>query len=247
MRDAQSFDRKGGGTAKSSRLSSINVGISAFAALAGVVFAGIQAFTPSSGPAPINVTVALDPAKQQGEASLSTGLDVAKTGGGIDAVNAGGKSDITVATLPQPAVQTAALDLSRNTATAALKDGSEARYTFRDLFDGRPETGLVIQAPDQEVNVLLDLGGERQVSALEYVPPASAEGMARATILDVMVLPEGQLEASGRPVMSYPLQTSAGRQTFALPAQTRGKFMWLRIAGPEGTQKVAVGDFRILQ
>lgn len=247
MRDAQSFDRKGGGTAKSSRLSSLNVGISAFAALAGVVFAGIQAFTPSSGPAPINVTVALDPAKQQGEASLSTGLDVAKTGGVTDAVNAGGKSDITVATLPPPAVQTAALDLSRNTATAALKDGSEARYVFRDLFDGRSETELVIQAPDQEVNVLLDLGGERQVSALEYVPPASAEGMARATILDVMVLPEGQLEASGRPVMSYPLQTSAGRQTFALPAHTRGKFMWLRIAGPEGAQKVAVGDFRILQ
>jgi hypothetical protein len=247
MRDAQSFDRKGGGTAKTSRLSNLNVGISAFAALAGVVFAGIQAFGPSSGPAPINVTVALDQAKQKGEAGMSSGLDVAKTGGVTDAVNSGGKSDITTATLPQPAVQTAALDLRRNTVTAALKDGSEARYQFQDLFDDKPETELVIQAPDQEVNVLLDLGGERQVSALEYAPPVLAEGMAKATILDVMVLPEGQLEASGRPVMSYPLQTSAGRQTFSLPAQTRGKYMWLRIAGPEGAQKVAVGEFRILQ
>lgn len=247
MRDAQSFDKRGGGTAKSSRLSNLNLGISAFAALAGVVFAGVQAFSPSSGPAPINVTVALDPAKQKAEAGMPSGLDVAKTGGLTDAVNSGGKSDITTATLPQPTVQTAALDLSRNTATAALKDGSEARYQFRDLFDNKPETELVIQAPDQEVNVLLDLGGERQVTALEYVPPALAEGMAKATILDVMVLPEGQLEASGRPVMSYPLQTSAGRQTFSLPAQTRGKFMWLRIAGPEGAQKVAVGDFKILQ
>lgn len=247
MRDAQSFDRKGGGTAKTSRLSSLNLGISAFAALAGVIFAGIQALGPSSGPAPINVTVALDPAKQQTEAGSSAGFDVVKTGGAIDAVNAGGKSDITTATLPQPTMQMAALDLSRNIATAALKDGSEGRYQFKDLFDGRAETELVIQAPDQEINVLLDLGGNRQVSALEYAPPSQAEGMAKATILDVMVLPEGQLEASGRPVMSYPLQTSAGRQTFSLPAQTRGKYLWLRIAGPEGAEKTAVGEFKVLQ
>src|SRR5690348_7873362 len=100
MRDAQSFDRKGGGTAKTSRLSSLNLGISAFAALAGVVFAGIQAFGPTSGPAPINVTVALDQAKKPGEAGNSAGLAVAKTGGETDAVNAGGKGDITTATLP---------------------------------------------------------------------------------------------------------------------------------------------------
>lgn len=247
MRDAQSFDRKGGGTAKTSRLSNLNLGISAFAALAGVVFAGMQAFGPTSGPSPINVTVALDQAKKPGEAGTSAGLDVAKSGGATDAVNAGGKSDITAATLPQAAVQTAALDLSRNITTAALKDGSEQRYQFHDLFDGKPETGLVIQAPDPEINVLLDLGGDRGVSALEYAPPLQADGMAKATILDVMVLPEGPLEASGRPVMSYPLQTSAGRQTFALPAQTHGKYLWLRIAGPEGAEKVAVGEFKVLQ
>ncbi|QIG51139.1 hypothetical protein G5V57_27505 [Nordella sp. HKS 07] len=247
MRDAQSFDRKGGGTAKTSRLSNLNLGISAFAALAGVVFAGIQAFSPTSEKTPINVTVALDPAKKVGQVDPAIGIDVAKSGGVIDAVNSGGKSDITAATLPQAAAQTAALDLSRNIATAALKDGSEARYQFRDLFDGSPETELVIQAPDQEVNVLLDLGGERQVSALEYAPPTQADGMAKATILDVMVLPEGKLEASGRPVMSYPLQTSAGRQTFSLPAQTRGKYLWLRIAGPAGAEKVAVGEFKVLQ
>lgn len=247
MRDARSFDRKGGGTAKTSRLSNLNIGISAFAALAGVVFAGIQAFSPPSDPAPINVTVALDPAKKPGETGPGTGLDVAKSGGVIDAVNAGGKGDITAATLPQSPVQSVALDLSRNVVTAALKDGSETRYQFQDLFDGRPETELVIQTPDKEVSVLLDLGGERQVSALEYAPPSEAEGVAKATVLDVMLLPEGQLEASGRPVMSYPLQTSAGRQTFSLPAQTRGKYLWLRIGGPEGAEKIAVGEFKVLQ
>ena len=141
----------------------------------------------------------------------------------------------------------AALDLSRNIATAALKDGSEQRYQFHDLFDGRPETSLTIAPPDQEINVLLDLGGDRKVSALDYAPPPDAKGAASATILDVMVLPEGPLEASGRPVFNFPLQTSAGRQTFSLPGEAHGKYLWLRIAGPQGAQKVAVGDFKVLQ
>jgi hypothetical protein len=232
--------------AKSSRLSSFHLGISAFAALAGVVFAGVQAFGPTSGTAPINVTVALDPAKP-GQANAQANLDVTKTGGVIDAVNVGGKGDITAATISQPAAQTAALDLSKAFATAALKDGSEQRYQFRDLFDGRPETSLVISAPDQEINVLLDLGGDRKVSALDYSPPTDANGVALATILDVMALPEGALEASGRPVFSFALQTTAGRQTFSLPADTHGKYLWLRIAGPQDKEKVAVGDFKILQ
>ena len=245
MRDARSSDRGGAGTAKTSRLSSFHLGISAFAALAGVVFAGIQAFSPTSGSAPINVTVALDPAKP---GNTATNVDVTKTAGlATGEVNAGGKSNITTATLPEPGVQMAALDLSHNPATAALKDGSDQRYQFRDLFDGRPETSVLIMAPDKEINVLLDLGGDRQVSALEYVPAPDAQGAARATVLDVMALPEGALEASGRPVFNFPLQTEAGRQTFSLPGQVHGRYLWLRIAGPEDAEKIAVGDFKILQ
>jgi hypothetical protein len=246
MRDARSSNRGNGGTAKSSRLSSLHLGISAFAALAGVAFAGIQAFSPTSGSAPINVTVALDPAKP-GEAAAPN-VDVTKTAGfSTDVVNGGGKGNITTATLPETGVQMAALDLSHNSATAALKDGSDQRYQFRDLFDGRPETSLLIAAPDREINVLLDLGGDRQVTALEYVPAPDTQGATRATILDVMALPEGALEASGRPVFNFPLQTEAGRQTFSLPGQVHGKYLWLRIAGPDSAGKVAVGDFKILQ
>jgi|GEM_PF-1232817 len=247
MRDARSSNRGGGGTAKTSRLSSLHLGISAFAALAGVVFAGIQAFSPTSGTTPINVTVALDRAKS-GETAVAN-VDVTKTAGlgATDAVNAGSKSDITAATLPQSSTRTAALDLGHNVATAALKDGSEQRYRFNDLFDGRSETSLLIAAPDKEINVLLDLGGERQVTALEYSPALDAQGAAGATILDVMVLPEGALEASGRPVFSFPLQTQAGRQTFSLPGQTRGKYLWLRVAGPDTAEKIAVGELKVLQ
>jgi hypothetical protein len=244
MRDARSSNRGSGGAAKSSRLSSFHLGISAFAALAGVVFAAIQAFGPTSGSGPINVTVALDPAKS-GETAAAN-VDVSKTTSlATDAVNAGGKGNITTA-LPGSGVQMA-LDLSHNPATAALKDGSDQRYRFRDLFDGRPETSLLITVPDKEINVLLDLGGDRQVAALEYVPAPDAQGAARATVFDVMALPEGALEASGRPVFSFPLQTEAGRQTFSLPGQIHGKYLWLRIAGPDSAEKIAVGDFRILQ
>jgi hypothetical protein len=246
MRDARSSNRSGGGTAKTSRLSGFHLGISAFAALAGVVFAGIQAFSPTSGSAPINVTVALDPAKPGDTADRN--LDVTKTAGlTTDEVNAGGKGNITTATLPESGVQMAALDLSHNLATAALKDGSDQRYRFRDLFDGRPETSVLISAPDKEINVLLDLGGDRRVSALEYVPTPDAQDGARANVLDVMALPEGALEASGRPIFSFPLQTEPGRQTFSLPGQVHGKYLWLRIAGPADAEKIAVGDFRILQ
>lgn len=245
MRDARSSDRGGGGT-KTSRLSSFHLGISAFAALAGVVFAGIQAFSPSSGSAPINVTVALDPAKSGNAATPN--VDITKTASlATDEVNAGSKGNITAATLPDSGVQMAALDLSHNLATAALKDGSDQRYQFGVLFDGRPETSLLITAPDKEINVLLDLGGDRQVSALEYVPAPDAQGAVRANVLDVMALPEGALEASGRPVFNFPLQTEAGRQTFSLPGQVHGRYLWLRIAGPESADKVAVGDFRVLQ
>jgi hypothetical protein len=248
MRDARSSNKGSGGAARTSGLSSFHLGISAFAALAGVVFAGIQAFSPTSGTGPINVTVAVDSAKS-GQTATPADVDVGKTAGwsATDPVNAANKSDITDATLPEPATQMAALDLSRNLATAALKDGSETRYRFGDLFDGRPETSLLIAAPDREINVLLDLGGERQVAALEYMPPVAATGAARATVLDVMVLPEGALEASGRPVFSFPLQTEAGRQTFSLRGQVRGKYLWLRVAGPDSAERTAVGEFRVLQ
>ncbi|TMJ44146.1 MAG: hypothetical protein E6G89_00210 [Alphaproteobacteria bacterium] len=42
--------------------------------MAGVIFAGIQAFGPTSGSAPINVTVAVDPAKTGPQANLDVSM-----------------------------------------------------------------------------------------------------------------------------------------------------------------------------
>ena len=57
MQDARSSNSR---MAKGSRWSSFHLGISAFAALAGVVFAAIQAFSPTLGTQPINVTVKVE-------------------------------------------------------------------------------------------------------------------------------------------------------------------------------------------
>lgn len=235
MRDASSSD-------KASRWSNINLIISAFAALAGVVFAAIQTLSPGSGPAPVNVTLAVEP--QPKPKAEGAGAELAKTDA-IDAVNIAAKGDGDAVLAPAH-IGGEALDLSRSKVTAALKDGSDARYSFRDLFDGRPETYVTFGGEDHEINMLVDLGGSRTVAGIEYAPPSMNDGKARANTLDVMVLPEGA-EASGRQVMSFALQTVAGRQTFALPARSTGRYIWLRVAGPSEAQDVSVGDFRVLR
>jgi hypothetical protein len=226
---------------KGSRFSNFHLAISAFAAIAGVVFAAIQTLSPGSSPAPINVTLAVEPPNKM---KPNAGGELVKTDEG-DAVNIAAKRDGDAQLAPAH-LDAAAFDLSKSKVTAALKDGSDARYAFRDLFDGRPETYVTYGGNDREINMLIDLGGSRTVAGLEYAPPAINDGKARANSVDVMVLPEGA-EASGRPVMSFALQTAAGRQTFALPTRSTGKYIWLRVAGPAAAQEVSVGDFRVLR
>jgi hypothetical protein len=220
--------------ARGARFTNFHIAVSAFAALAGVIFAGIQTFVPGS--LPVNVTLAVDP-----PASASN-MDITKTTGGT--VNVNSKADGT----GEPALQLAAVELDgRATFTGALKDASAGRYSYRDLFDGRPETFVTIEAPENEINMLVELPASETIGGIEYTPPRDAGGLAPAAVLDVMILPENQLEASGSPVMSFALQTSPGSQTFTLPQKGEGKGLWLRLAGPAGMGDVAVGDLKVLR
>ena len=208
------------------KLTNLHVAVSSLAAIVGVAIAGYQAFAPhSTGQPPLLVTVALDPQQPV-------------------VAEAGVKSD------GGPMLQTASVALEKNArVSAAFKDGSEARYAFANLFDGKPETSLTILPPDGEVNVLMafDSMSAQPVTAIEYTPPPSAAPERLATKLDVMVLPEGQLVASGLPVISFTLQQSAESQTFAIPGNVSGRGLWLRIAGADSGQPVTVGDFSILR
>jgi len=226
------------------KLNNAHLVISAFAALAGVLFAAIQTFGSGGSPTqPLTVTLAVDPARV---AKPDQANQVVVKSQDADSINAAVKGN---GGLLQPAAASTgkAIDLaSSGRFLAALKDNSAERYVFRDMFDGRPETSITIDPPDSEINVLVEFGTQSAIalSEIDYTPPPSIPGLAGATTLDVMVLPEGAVGANGGQVFSYVLQTEPGRQTFSLPADSRGKGLWLRIGGP-GSEKLAVGDFRI--
>jgi len=209
------------------KLTNFHIVISSLAAIAGVGIAGYQAFAPQpSAQQPVNVVVSVDQPKSDGEAP---GQTVQKT----DA----------------PALLTETVNLAEGASFgAALKDGSEGRYSFANLFDGEADTFLAITEPDQELNILVLFKGNqsREVTALEYIPPVGVDPQNMAPSVDVMVLPEGQLEASGRPVISFTLPQSPETRTFAIPGRAEGKGLWLRVPAAPGKSKSYVGDFRVL-
>ena len=210
------------------KLTNFHILVSSMAAIAGVALAAYQAFAPqSASQQPVNVVVALDAQKAD---ALTPNMIVPKS----DAI---------------PALATEVVNLAQDARfTAALKDGSENRYSFGNLFDGHADTFLAITQPDQELNILVTFkdNASRDVTAIEYTPPAGVDPAHMVTTVDVMVLPEGQLEASGRPVMSFSLPQSAESHTYAIPGRAEGKGLWLRVSGSATAGKSFVGDFRIL-
>jgi hypothetical protein len=198
--------------------------LSSLVGVAGVAIAGYQALWPQPAQREaINVTVALDPPV------AATTVE---------------KSDAAAM------IAVEEIDLARGASiSAALKDGTEGRYDFAALVDGRPETYLTLAPPDSELNVLVTFSGlgAQDVTAISYAPPAGIDPAKLASVLDVAVLPEGEMGAAGRPVYTFALQTSPGSQTFAIPGRASGRGVWLRVAGPPGSSDLAVGDFRIVR
>jgi hypothetical protein len=209
---------------KPSKFTGVHMLATSFAAIAGVAITAWQTLGPGAAPPQaVQVTVVQQPAA----AAVVENTAAAKT-------------DV---------VQTAFDDLGQGAQfSAALKDGSEQRYHFTDLFDGKPETSLSIADPDTEVNVLVSFAGDaaQRVATIEYSPPPASTEQA-ATVLDVMVLPEAKIDMTGNAIQSFTLQTTPGRQTFTIPEPATGKALWLRVSGPSGATNLAVGDFKILK
>lgn len=209
------------------KLSNFHIIISSLAAIAGVGLAAYQTFQPHPlAQPPVNVVLSVDPQK-------------------ADAVVA----NETVEKSDAPKLATETVNLAEGASfAAALKDGSDGRYSFASLFDGQDDTFLAIAPPDTEINVLVLFKGDtaQQVTALEYQPPAGVDPASMAKSVDVMVLPEGDIGAAGRPVMSFELPQSTQSRTFAIPGGEAGKGLWLRVVGAPGVAKSYVGDFRIL-
>ena len=208
---------------KPARFSNAHMVATSFAAVAGVAIAAYQTLMPSASPPqqPVRVTLAVEPTVAKVDVPVAKG----------DAVRAG------------------PFDIGKGAQfSGALKDGAEQRYRLAELFDGKSETSLNIAAPDSELNVLVSFAEDiaQPVNMIEYVPPSGNLATA-ATQLDVMILPEGQMDTMGQPIQSFILQTTPGKQSFALPGHAMGKGVWLRIAGPANATSIAIGDFRILK
>lgn len=209
------------------KLTNFHVVISSLAAIAGVGLTAYQVFAPhGAAQPPVSVVVTVDPQK-------------------ADAV----VPNETIAKSDAPKLATQTVNLAEGaTFSAALKDGSEQRYSFASLFDGEDDTFLAIAPPDTELNILALFKGDKaeQVTAIEYQPPAGVDPATMAKSVDVMVLPEGDIGAAGRPVMSFDLPQSTVSRTFAIPGGEMGKGLWLRVVAAPGVPKSYVGDFKIL-
>ncbi len=208
------------------KLTNFHIVISSLAAIAGVGIAAYQTFLPQhAAQQPVNVVVSLDQQK-------------------ADAVMA----NETIAKSDAPALRTETIDLAQGASfAAALKDGSENRYSFASLFDGAGDTFLAITPPDQELNMLVTFPGSEvhSVTAVEYIPPEGVDPASMATSVDVTVLP-GSSSAAGLAVYNFSLPQSTEPRVFAIPGGVQGMGVNLRVAGRPGVEKSYVGDFRIL-
>ena len=149
------------------KLTNFHIVISSLAAIAGVGLAAYQTFQPQPAAQPPVVVVSVDPQK-------------------ADAV----VPNETVAKSEAPKLATQTVNLADGASfTAALKDGSESRYSFGNLFDSQDDTFLAISPPDTEINVLVLFKGDtaEQVTALEYTPPAGVDPASMAKSVDLFV------------------------------------------------------------
>ncbi len=123
-----------------SKLSNFNIVVSSFAALAGVGLAGYQVLGPSAP-------------QQAAPVQVTVALDPGKA-------------------VEEPAVvkSDAEAGIAGASYAAAFKDGSEQRYRFADLFDGRPETYVTVAAPDTEINVLVTFGTSTRADFGNRIP-----------------------------------------------------------------------------
>lgn len=127
------------------------------------------------------------------------------------------------------------------------RDGVVDRYAISDIFDGNPLTFIETAPGDRDLDFIAEFTSSqaRKVVGLEYRQPATADSDAAPTQVDVIVLPEGDLNGGGRQVSSFTLAPEKGPQKFDIPAAV-GKGVWLRVAGQQNGADLLVGDFRLL-
>jgi hypothetical protein len=221
------------------RIKNIHVVVSAFCAVAGVLIAAIQTFG-SSDTVPVEVKVEL------------SGAEAAAKDSSPAAVNGDGKTDgtpslgpnVTEVTPSEPAgFAVASLDRARF--LPATRPDTPSRHILPALFDSNPSTYVKLAAPEEDIDFIVEFPFAQPITITGMeIDMGDAQGSGPGK-LEVMILPSGSMEGSGRAVTSFDIRPGGGVQKFALPP-AEGKGAWIRIAAQPGAAETIIGDLKLI-
>jgi hypothetical protein len=211
-------------------MQNVHLAITGFCALMSVALAAVQTFRSEPEKAPVEVTVVAPEAPVVAEP--------------LETVNVASKQDS--ANVTEVPFQSAAV-LSEARFAPATRPDVVSRYKLVDLFDGNPTTLLTLVPPDTDIDFIVELpmAEGAKVTGIEISAPEGIPVTAYAIAMEVMILPDGTMEGSGRDVTTITLQPGLALQSFNLPPSL-GKALWIRLAGQAGAPATIIGDIRVL-
>jgi hypothetical protein len=214
------------------RLKNVHIAISSLCALAGVIIAGVQTFRSTD----------TQPAQAQQDANQTTGISV--NGEGKTAGPSQARANVTEVTPSEPpGLVVASLDRAR--ITAATRMDTPSKYRISELFDGNPATYLKLQDGEGDIDFIVEFPFTQSVTVTGVEIDLGDPGPSLPATLEIMVLPDGSMAGSGRPVTSIALDERGGVQKFSLPPEA-GKAAWIRVAGHPGQAETIIGDIKLL-
>jgi hypothetical protein len=220
------------------RVKNIHVAITALCAVAGVLIAAIQTFG-GVDPQPVEVKVQLTtPAATAPNGSIGVNADSKKNG----SLELG--RNTTEVTPSEPAgFAVASLDRARF--LPATRPDTPQRFPLPVLFDSNPATYIKLEDPEHDIDFILEFPFTTPLTITGMEIDAGEAGAAAPAKLEIMILPSGSMEGSGREVTSFDLRPEGGSQKFSL-RPVEGKGAWIRIAGRPGAAQTIIGDLKLI-
>jgi hypothetical protein len=222
------------------RVKNIHILISGLCAVAGVLIAAIQTFGHSDAvPVEVKVELSAPGAHENPRPSAATVNGDSKTNNAPDFGN-----NVTEVRPSEPAGFVVA-SLDRAKFLPATRQDTPMRFALPTLFDSNPSTYVKLAAPETDIDFIIEFPFAQPltITGME-IDAGEAEAVAPAK-LEVMILPAGSMEGSGRAVTSFDIRPGGGLQKFTLPP-AEGKGVWIRIAAHPGAEETFIGDLKLI-
>jgi hypothetical protein len=215
------------------------VAISAVCAVAGVLIAAIQTFGWSHA-VPVEVKVELNPAPQTKPASEPATVNGESKTNSVPEI----ATNVTEVTPSEPA-GLAVASLDRAKFLPATRQDTPSRFALPMLFDSNPSTYLKLAPPDADIDFIVEFPFTQPLTITGMEIDAGEADAAAPAKLEVMILPSGTMEGSGRAVSSFDIRPGGGVQKFVLPPAA-GRGAWIRIAAQPGASETIIGDMKLI-